>query len=133
MTCAISYKLHTLIEAVLTVHSYKSSETRHLITWLRISHFDFTTPRQHQVPLSQIVQFLQFLTTNRITTISYTCSRVFHPFCIFSSIIWDSDSVFYFSPFFLFDYYHGQAQISTHFTITHPAPKTRLWLCLQIC
>jgi len=50
--------------------------------------FVFTTPRYNKFPWSQIFQFLQFLTTNRTAIISYTCSRVFHPFSIASLLIW---------------------------------------------
>jgi len=102
MTCGTRYKLHTCIQSVLNVNCYQHSKTRHLITRLRISQnvqmFVFTTPR-NKFPLSQNFQLLQFLTTNRITIISYTCSRVFHPFFVFSLLIWDSDAVFFFRPF----------------------------------
>jgi hypothetical protein len=104
MTCGTTYKLHTCIQAVLNVNCHQISETRHLITRLRISQnvqtFVFTTPR-NKFPVSENFQLLQFLTTNRITIISYTCSRVFRPFSVFPLLIWDSDAVcvFFFQTF----------------------------------
>jgi hypothetical protein len=103
MTCGTRYKLHAWIQAVMNVNCYQNSETAHLCHttsyFSNVQMFVFTNPRNDKFPLSQIFQLLQYLTKNRITTISYTCSRVFHPFCIFSLLIWDSDAVFSFRPF----------------------------------
>lgn len=86
-----------------------------------VQMFVFTNPRNDKFPLSQIFQVLQSLTTNRITIISYTCSRVFHPFCIFSLLVWDSDAVFSFRPL-------SYSTITTKHRSLHTSPSLTRYL-----
>jgi len=130
MTCGTRYKLHAFIQAVLNTNCCQNSATRLLITRLRISQMSKCLSSRLRETSSLCHKTFSSHYEQDHYNIWHMFSRVPSFLCLLSSYLGFRRCVF-FQTFFLFDY-QGQTQISTHFTITHPAPKTSLWLCLQI-